>query len=137
MSKKLLLAACAFLGLTACQSSTPTSSSDLVITGTWHIESVQGRPVIDYSPAQLTFGDNNQLSGNNSCNQFFGEYQLTGNQLIFYPRGNSMKACVDALMEQEQRVKKTMPQVTHAKLEKGLLLLTNSEGETLFVLSQM
>ncbi len=135
MSKAQLLATCAFLGLAACQSA-PTDS-DLSIIGTWHIESVQGRPVIDYSPAQLTFAAENQLTGNNSCNPFFGEYRLTGNQLTLSPKGNSMKACVDALMEQEQRVKTTMPLITNAKQEKGKLLLKNTEGKTLLVLSPL
>ncbi len=136
MSNKLLIAACAFLGLAACQS-TPTSSSDIEIMGTWHIESVQGRPVIDYSPAQLSFAEDNKLSGNNSCNQFFGEYQLSGSKLSLSPSGNSMKACVDALMDQERRVKETMPLVTDAKLSKGKLQLKNAEGDILFVLSPL
>ncbi|MCG9695714.1 META domain-containing protein [Shewanella sp. Isolate11] len=135
MSKQFLLAACALLSLAACQT-TSTTPTNIAIAGTWHIESVQGRPVIDYSPAQLTFGEDNQLSGNNSCNQFFGQYQLNGEQLSLSPTGNTMKACVDALMDQEQRVMQAMPLVNQATLAKGKLLLKDTKGKTLLVLSQ-
>ena len=47
-----------------------------------------------------------------------------------------MKACVDALMAQEQRVMQAMPQVTQAEMAKGKLLLKGADDKTVFVLSK-
>ncbi|MCE9677740.1 META domain-containing protein [Shewanella sp. AS1] len=135
MSKSLLFVACAAL-LTACQSPSSSDHKDLEIMGTWHIEKVQDKGVIDYSPAQLTFGEDGKLSGNNSCNQFIGQYQLDGNQLTLTPAGSTMKACVEALMDQEQRVMQALTTVTQASISKGKLRLKDADNKTQLILSQ-
>lgn len=136
MIKKSLFLASLLLGLTACQSTPQTQLEDLAIEGTWHIESANGQPVIDYSPAQLTFEAEGKLTGNNSCNNFFGNYVLAGQSLQLQPAGSTMKACVDALMAQEQRVMQVMPEVTQAQMAKGKLLLKDADDKTVMVLSK-
>ncbi|QFU21454.1 META domain-containing protein [Shewanella eurypsychrophilus] len=139
MSLKYFIIATSLLGLTACQSTTetPMSSKGLALTGTWHIEAIKGQPVIDYSPAQLIFAEEGKLSGNNSCNSFFGKYTLTEDALTLSPAGSTMKACVDALMDQEQRVMSAMPKVVSGQISKGKLLLKDTEGDTQLVLSKI
>ena len=136
MFKKCIFIATTLLGLSACQSVSILDDNDLDILGSWHIEATQGKPVIDYSPAQLVFAADGALSGNNSCNQFFGQYQLDGHSLTLSPAGNTMKACVDALMQQEQKVMQSMSMVTQGKLTKGKLLLSDADGNTVLVLSK-
>ncbi|MFV7771812.1 META domain-containing protein [Shewanella marisflavi] len=136
MFKKCIFIATTLLGLSACQSVSILDNEDLDILGTWHIEATQGKPVIDYSPAQLVFAADGALSGNNSCNQFFGQYQLDGRSLTLSPAGNTMKACVDALMQQEQKVMQSMSMVTQGTLTKGKLLLSDADGNTVLVLSK-
>lgn len=139
MSLKSFFIVTALLGLAACQSTTETPSApeELTLTGSWHIEVINKQPVIDYSPAKLVFASEGKLSGNNSCNNFFGEYTLTGEQISLMPAGNTMKACVDALMDQEQRVMAAMPEVVSGEIAKGKLLLKDSEGKVQFVLSRI
>lgn len=136
MLKQLFFVSSLLLGLSACQTSPTLDTPNIVLEGTWYIEAVQGKAVIDYSPAQLIFAQDGKLSGNNSCNQFFGQYQLNGQQLKLLPAGNTMKACVDALMDQEQRVMQAMAQVTQANEAKGKLLLKDIDGNTQLVLSK-
>ncbi|WP_299801688.1 META domain-containing protein [uncultured Shewanella sp.] len=136
MIKQSLFLASLLLGLTACQSTPQTQLEDLAIEGTWHIESANGQPVIDYSPAELIFAADGKLTGNNSCNNFFGNYVLAGQSLQLQPAGSTMKACVDALMAQEQRVMQIMPEVTQAQMAKGKLLLKDAENKTVMVLSK-
>ncbi|QYK00823.1 META domain-containing protein [Shewanella psychrotolerans] len=128
MLKKHVLIACMLTGLSACQTIPVQDTPDIAIEGTWLIEAVQGEAVIDYSPAQLVFADGGKLSGNNSCNEFFGQYKLDGQQLELSPAGSTMKACVDALMNQEQRVMQAMASVTQANESKGKLLLKDVDG---------
>ena len=47
-----------------------------------------------------------------------------------------MKACVDALMAQEQRVMQAMPEISQAAMSKGKLLLQDADSKTLMVLSK-
>lgn len=136
MIKQSFFLASLLLGLSACQSTPQAQTEDLAIEGTWHIEVANGQPVIDYSPAQLTFEAEGKLTGNNSCNNFFGSYVLSGQSILLQPAGNTMKACVDALMAQEQRVMKAMPEVSQAKMSKGKLLLQDADNKTLMVLSK-
>ena len=135
MIKQSLIVAGLLLGLAACQS-TPTQVEDLAIEGTWHIESAAGQPVIDYSPAELIFAADGKLTGNNSCNNFFGNYVLNGQSLQLQPAGSTMKACVDALMAQEQRVMQVMPEVAQAEMAKGKLVLKDADDKTVLVLSK-
>ncbi|WOT05713.1 META domain-containing protein [Shewanella youngdeokensis] len=139
MIKQSFITASLLFALTACQStdlSQQTQVKDLAIEGTWHIEVANGQAVIDYSPAKLTFEAEGQLSGNNSCNNFFGRYALSGNSLQLQPAGYTRKACVEALMAQEQQVMQTMHNVTQAALTKGKLLLQDVDDKTLLVLSK-
>jgi len=136
MSTKSLIIVAALLGLTACQSTPSAEITGVEVQGSWHIESAQGQPVIDYSPAQLIFAADGTLSGNNSCNEFFGQYQLEGSRLTLSPAGHTMKACVDALMHQEQRVMQAMEQITLAQESKGKLVLKDDNGKIQLVLSK-
>ncbi|MCL1049972.1 META domain-containing protein [Shewanella abyssi] len=136
MIKQSFIVASLLLGLSACQSSPQAQIEDLAIEGTWHIEVANGQAVIDYSPAQLTFEAEGKLTGNNSCNNFFGSYVLSGQSLQLQPAGHTMKACVDALMAQEQRVMQAMPAISQGKLSKGKLLLQDADNKTLLILSK-
>ncbi|MPY23100.1 META domain-containing protein [Shewanella psychropiezotolerans] len=137
MSLKSFLIASTFFALSACQSTPEPESLEIALAGTWHIEVIAGNPVIDYSPAQLIFSQEGKLSGNNSCNSFFGEYSLQGSSITLSPAGHTMKACVDALMNQEQRVMTAIPKVTSGQIVKSKLVLKDANGKTQFVLSKL
>ena len=137
MLKQTFILGALLLGITACQSADIAPNDSIPLEGRWHIEMVQGQPTIDYSPAQITFEAEGKLHGNNSCNNFFGQYTQQGEELKLSPAGSTMKACVDALMQQEHKVMQAMPFVTKAKLVQGRLTLLNSDDKPVLVLSQM
>ncbi|QYK04414.1 META domain-containing protein [Shewanella zhangzhouensis] len=136
MIKKFALMAGA-LALVGCQSSPYSDAVEFNLLGSWHIEQVKDRPVIDYSPAKLVFEEGNKLLGNNSCNNFFGSFELQGNQLLLTPSGTTRKACVDALMDQEARVADALPRVRKLDEAEGKLRLFDSEGKVLLILSRL
>lgn len=137
MIKQTLIASAILLGLTACQNTDPIGLEHPTLEGTWYVEVALDMPVIDYSPAQLIFAADGSLTGNNSCNNFFGQYQQNGEALTLAPAGSTRKACVDALMDQEQRVMQAMPQVKRAQMTQGKLNLLDDKGITVLVLSKM
>lgn len=137
MLKQTFLLSALLFGLTACQSTDVANQDTVPLQGSWHIEVVQGQPTIDYSPAQITFDAEGKLHGNNSCNNFFGQYTQQGQELKLMPAGSTMKACVDALMQQEHKVMQAMPLVAKAKLQQGRLTLMSSDDKAVLVLSQV
>lgn len=137
MLKQTFLLSALLFGLTACQSTDVANQDTVPLQGSWHIEVVQGQPTIDYSPAQITFDAEGKLHGNNSCNNFFGQYTQQGQELKLMPAGSTMKACVDALMQQEHKVMQAMPLVAKAKLQQGRLTLLSSDDKAVLVLSQV
>ncbi|MCL1088171.1 META domain-containing protein [Shewanella profunda] len=137
MLKQTFIVSALLLGLTACQGSDITKNNAIPLQGSWRIEAIQGQPVIDYSPAQITFEAEGKLHGNNSCNNFFGQYIQQGQELKLMPAGSTMKACVDALMQQEHKVMQAMPLVAKAKLAEGRLTLLSSDNKPVLILSQV
>jgi len=137
MLKQTFLLSALLFGLTACQSTDVANQDTVPLKGSWHIEAVQGQPTVDYSPAQITFDAEGKISGNNSCNNFFGQYSQQGQALKIIPGGSTMKACVDALMQQEHKVMQALPLVAKAKLVQGRLTLLSSDDKPVLVLSQL
>lgn len=98
----------------------------------WVIETIAGRGVIDNSPARLEFLDNGRLVGNASCNQLMGDYERTDGGLSIEPAGTTMKACPEALMNQERRLLDLLPQITGYRIDStGALILQTDEGESI------
>ncbi|AZG74539.1 META domain-containing protein [Shewanella livingstonensis] len=135
MIKHILGAAVIFLGLSACQNHTQIVSNEQLI-GTWHVDVVLDTPTVNNSPANLTFAPNGELTGNNSCNQFFGRYAQQGNLLQLAPSGTTMKACVDSLMTQETELMQAISLVQQVDFSKGKLNLLSINGDTLLVLTK-
>lgn len=128
--KRMLIPGLLAIVMSGCASVTMNDSS-LGLVGEWHLESIAGSPVIDYSPATITFTEENKLAGNASCNRYFGTYTLKGHKLkIDAPMGVTMMMCAEALMDQEGRMMKALEAVESLRFENGLLiLLDNSQKE--------
>lgn len=59
-------------------------------------------PVIEGTTPDIHFGED-QVSGSGSCNRYFGPYEATGGgDLRFGELATSMRACLEAVMDQEQ-----------------------------------
>lgn len=99
----------------------------------WRIEDIDGRGVIDYSAARLTFGADGKLSGNASCNRLMGIYQVDGDSLTLQQLGTTRKACPEALMAQERLLLDLLGQITGWRLspDGGLILYTKDDRQIL------
>jgi heat shock protein HslJ len=109
------------------------TQKDASISGKWVVEWIYDRPVIDHSPASFEFGPEQRLTGNASCNNYFGMYAIDGSSLTLHPIGKTSKMCIaDALMEQEARFMDALPDVTVYEVRDGILFLKNAGGATVF-----
>ncbi len=102
------------------------------ISGSWLVERIAERPVMDYSPASLTFGEEGRLGGNASCNLIMATYTLDGDQLVIGPAGVTRKLCPPALMEQEQRFLAALEAVARVEIRNELLYLYSADERELF-----
>ena len=102
------------------------------LIGAWTIESIGDRPVIDRSSAFLQFNAEGQVSGSATCNRFSGAYIQEGPALVFRPMAVTRMMCPEALMEQEQRLLFALDEVGRWRVEDGMLILEDSDGEPVF-----
>ncbi|RZT98178.1 META domain-containing protein [Rivibacter subsaxonicus] len=94
------------------------------IFGDWLIESVETRPVIDSSPARLSFGADARVTGNASCNSLMGTFKQSGAAIAIDNVATTRRLCAEAQMEQEKRVLGAVSRVNSAALVNGLLELS-------------
>lgn len=72
-----------------------------------------------------------QVSGNATCNRFFGSYSLEGDALAIQPGGSTLMACPDQFMTQEQAVMGVLEQVDGYAIADDTLQLRNAAGDIL------
>ena len=85
--------------------------------------------------ASIRFSEG-QVSGNATCNRFFGAYSLEGNALTIQPGGSTLMACPDQFMTQEQAVLNALGRVDGYAIANGTLQLQDAEGKVLLTFDQ-
>ncbi len=133
----LLLSGCATQnraeeGNVADGTATSQTGSAALLGPTWSIEDIAGHGVIDNSAASLEFLPEGRLAGNASCNRLIGRYTVQGNELSIEPAGTTMMACPEAVMNQEQRLLKLLPEVNSYHIDdNGTLVLQTGGGQSI------
>ena len=120
-----------WLGMAGCATSVAAPGKSDPI-GSWTVEYIGKRPVIDNSPAYMEFPEDGRVAGNSSCNQFTGTYELNAGSLEFSKLASTKKMCHPALMEQETRFLAATQRVAKVQFFKGLLVLLDASDEMLF-----
>lgn len=97
--------------------------------GEWVVEDINGGGIIDRSRVTLNFWQDGRVTGRSSCNNFMGQYQLTGEGLSISQIAGTRMACAPSLMEQEQRVLANLQAIQGFDFDQtGALLLRSAEG---------
>ncbi len=142
MRKAIALVAILAIALTACAdpgeegaSSDPTANAWVLEAGTLDGADI---PIVEGFPITLIFDEPEGTAGGTSaCNQWFGGYTLSGNELTFTDVGGTMMACVDeGVMESEAAFLDAMGQVELFTMEGGELNLTGEAVDLLFVVDE-
>ncbi|HWV21941.1 MAG TPA: META domain-containing protein [Devosia sp.] len=106
-----------------------------LLVGDWKVEEISGTPVIAGSETSIGFDLDGSMYGNASCNRFFGGFSLTGEGLTLSPGGATMMACLDGLMEQEQKFLTALEEVSRFEsLPDGALRLMDANGSAALTL---
>jgi heat shock protein HslJ/membrane-bound inhibitor of C-type lysozyme len=109
------------------------------IEGTaWLVEDIAGRGVIDSAQTTISFDASGRVSGSGGCNRFTGAATLAGEALELGLLAATQRACVPALMDQEQKFFKAIEAVRSYSVDaNGLLHLKGANGEPLLRLVQL
>ena len=67
----------------------------------WRLENLAGAGVLDRVQATLEFPSEGRASGNGSCNRFNGVVTIEGDTITFGGLATTRKACLEAVMRQE------------------------------------
>lgn len=103
-----------------------------LLLGEWTIAEIDSQPAVAGSTPTVNFAEDGKLSGNASCNRFFGSYTLTGEGLTIGDVGSSMMACDQPLMDQEMKVLDILKAVGGFEIAgDGALILRAHDGRTI------
>ena len=141
MKRAIVLAAVLASVLAACADPGEEGSSDPT-TNAWVLEAgtLDGAdiPIVEGYPITLIFDEPEGTAGGKSaCNQWFGGYTLSGNELTFSDIGGTLMACTDeGVMESETAFLEAMGLVELFTMEADELNLTGLDVDLLFVVDE-
>jgi heat shock protein HslJ len=141
MKRAIVLAAVLASVLAACAdpgeegSSDPTANAWVLEAGTLDGADI---PIVEGYPITLIFDEPEGTAGGKSaCNQWFGGYTLSGNELTFSDIGGTLMACTDeGVMESETAFLEAMGLVELFTMEADELNLTGLDVDLLFVVDE-
>jgi heat shock protein HslJ len=97
----------------------------------WLAEDIGGRGVIDRAQTTITFDAEGRVTGSGGCNRYFGPVTVEGSAITFGSLGATRKACVPALMDQEQRFFVALAMSRSYRIEGPYLMFYAEDGSPL------
>ena len=99
---------------------------------TWELYSIGRYSPIADSKTTIRF-ENGQVSGLGGCNQYGGEYKISGQMLSFSGLYMTEMACMspEGIMDQEQRFLKSLGDTQNFAIVDGQLQIKQADGEVL------
>ncbi len=84
---------------------------------------------VENSEISMVFDiEEQKVSGNSSCNRFFGSYKVDGNDISFAPLGSTMMACPQELMDQESKFLKLLQSAKSFSIDEKVLKIQGIDG---------
>jgi len=107
------------------------AAGESLIGAAWLAEDLEKRGVLDRAQTTIHFDSQERVSGSTGCNSYSASYKLKGNGLRFGPAAATRRACVPALMDQEQRFTRVLDATTSYRQDGEFLRLFNDQGQEL------
>lgn len=134
MKKLLPLLAFAALAITSCRSTDTASSTALLTSGNWQLESINGKKAdtAEFKNGLPTanFTIDHKVAGNSGCNQYGGSYNLNDDNGINVSEVFSTKMFCEGVTG-EQKYLDALGKVNLAKIDKDKLVLLKDVDEVL------
>ncbi len=94
----------------------------------WSVEVVADMVMLNEHQPIIVFAKDGNITGNASCNSFFGTYEATGASLKITIGGMTRMACADPVDKQEQLFMTTLRQVDLYEIAGDSLTLWSGES---------
>lgn len=128
----MLIAATATSGCGGATEGKKQLSSPDRLDGSWQIEDIDNRGVIDNAVVRIDFSADGRVSGRGGCNTFGGEYSYADGVATFGPLAATRMACALALMDLEARLfNRLQGALAASTTQDGALVLSDDEGQIL------
>lgn len=106
--------------------------ADLLRGAEWVVEDLAGSGLIERSRVTLEFGADGRVAGASSCNNYHGDYALSGEGLAISRLAGTLRACASALMEQEKAFLEVLTRVTRFEIAAdGALVLHGADQRSI------
>lgn len=116
----------------SCAPAGERDSAAALTGGEWTVEDIARRGIIDSSHVTLAFGEDGRVSGHASCNGYFAEFAVEGEEIRFGPAALTRKMCGPASMDQEARFVAALAETARFAIDRtGGLTLLSSTGDRL------
>lgn len=102
------------------------------ILGTWIVEDIDHRGVIDNARLDATFTEDKRVYGIAACNSYTGSYDYAEGVISVGAIASTEKMCPPALMDMESKMLARLGSVTNAAYDETMaLILSDGEGRLL------
>ena len=108
------------------------------MAGRWLVEDIGGQGVLDRVQTTLELTADGAFQGSGGCNTYSGQAKIDGNAITFDRPVSTRKACISAVMGQENKFFKALESVRSWKRDQhGKLLLVDGAGKEIMRLTTM
>jgi heat shock protein HslJ len=111
----------------------PPPVADLEGTS-WVAESIAGEPVAEGFESTISFGADEQVTGNTGCNGYFGSWATDGEMILFGHLGATMMMCPEEQMDQEESFMEALGSAERFEVREGKLYIFSAGGDPPLVL---
>jgi heat shock protein HslJ len=100
----------------------------------WIAESIAGEPVAEGIQSTISFGADEQVTGNAGCNGYFGAWATDGEMILFGHLGATMMMCPEEQMDQEESFMEALGSAERFEVREGKLYIFSAGGDPPLVL---
>ena len=115
----------------------PAALPDALTGHRWLAEDIGSGGVIDSAQTTLAFSSDGRAEGSGGCNQFSGPVSVDGDAMTFGHIASTRKACVPALLDQEQKFLIALAGTRSYTLDGSTLTLLDASGRPVARLMRM
>ncbi len=112
------------------------SLADLIVGADWAAVRIEGIGVLGTPVPRLRWISATQVTGNGGCNQFSGKAVVGDANFTLGPLASTRMLCMPTPSGQEDKFFKALESTTRARLERGVLVLLDGQGNELMRLTR-
>ena len=120
------------LGVMACLPIGEANSANLDISTLKSSKWVDVAGLQDRKPVILEFKDNASVNGHAGCNGYFGTIEVKAQSVAFKHMASTRMMCEPESMDTETRYLKALDSTRSARIDKGVLELSDAQGKVLW-----